>query len=357
MDILEVKGVEIEGIVACLPENTISTKESCFDLYGEKGVETLIKATGIKARCVANPGTTTLDMCVTAAKELFEKNNIALDEIGAVICVTFTPEHIMPADAPSAQSRLGLSNNCMAFDINMACSGYGYGLYMGALLTKQLNKKILVLDGDVQSAYVSKYDKATMPVMGDVGTATLLTPADTEEVWKFAFYSDGNQRNVLYIPAGGSKKKTTIEDITDVIYEDGSKRKNIDIFMDGYGIFKFVAITASKFIKNFMIETKLSDENIDVFVPHQANIYMISELTKKLKIDKGKMWKSGDIYGNPSSASVPLTIAENANNWLKEQKGTRTLFSGFGGGLSISVGSIKLNKNAYYSVIKYGELK
>ena len=185
MDILEVKGVKIGGVVACLPENRIETKDSCLGLYGEKGVETLIKATGIKARCVANTGTTTLDMCVTAAKELIGKTNTALDEIGAVICVTFTPEHIMPADAPSAQSRLGLPNNCMAFDINMACSGYGYGLYIGSLLTKQLNKKVLVLDGDVQSAYVSKLDKATMPVMGDAGTATLLTPSDSEEVWKF----------------------------------------------------------------------------------------------------------------------------------------------------------------------------
>lgn len=357
MDILEVKGIEIEGIVACLPQNTIPTKESCLDLYGEKGVETLIKATGIENRCIVTPGTTSLDLCVSAAQELMLKTQTNTEDIGAVICVTFTPEHIMPADAPSAQSRLGLSNNCIAFDINMACSGYGYGLYVSSLLAKQLNKKVLLLDGDVQSAYVSKSDKATMPVMADVGTATILNPSNSDCIWKFSFYTDGSQRNVLYIPVGGSKKKTTIEDITDVVYEDGSKRKNIDIFMDGYGIFKFVAITASKFIKNFMLETNLYNDNIDVFVPHQANIYMISELTKKLKIDKEKMWKSGDIYGNPSSASVPLTIAENANNWLNKQKGTKTLFSGFGGGLSISVGSINLNKNAYYSVIKYGEIE
>lgn len=355
MDIYYVQGIDISGITACIPDQLIDTRESCIDLFGEKGVETLIKATGIKARGVVKQGTTSLDLCVDAAKNLIEKTNTKPEEIGAVICVTFTPEHIMPADAPRAQSLLGLSNDCIAFDINMACSGFGYGLYVGALLAKQTHKKVLLLDGDVQSTFVSKKDKATMPVMADAGSATLLNPTNTEDIWTFAFYSDGSQRDILCIPSGGSKHKTTEKDIVEIEYNDGSKRKNTDIYMDGYGIFKFVSITASRFIKDFMVANNLNDETIDIFVPHQANIYMISELTKKLKISKDKMWKSGDVYGNPSSASIPLTIAKNAEKWFVEKNVGNVLFSGFGGGLSISVGNIKLKKNAYYSVIKYGD--
>ena len=97
----------------------------------------------------------------------------------------------------------------------------------------------------------------------------------------------------------------------------------------------------------------ITNENLDIWVPHQANIYMITELTKKLKIDKEKMWKSGDIYGNPGSSSVPLTIAENASRFFASNEGTNTLFSGFGGGMSISIGNIDLNKNGCYKVIDY----
>jgi len=353
MDILSVKNVQIAGVVACLPEKLIDNAEACKDLYGD-GVETLIKATGIKARALANPGTTSLDLGVTAAKEVMAKTNTQPEEIGAVICVTFTPEHLMPADAPSAQHRLGLANNCVAFDVNMACSGYCYGLYLGAMLCSQLRKKVLVLDGDIQSAYCSKKDKGTMPVMADIGTATLLEYRENVNPWHFSFYTDGSQRDVLKIPAGGSKNSVQLADLEYKEYEDGSQRRNIDIAMDGFGIFKFVAMNVSKFIKQFMEEQGLSQDKVDIFVPHQANIFMIGQLAKKLKIDAEKMWVSGDVYGNPSSGSVPLTIAHNATKWFEKGKGAKTLFSGFGGGLSISVGEIELNKDGYYEVIKYG---
>ena len=350
MDILKISGVEIAGVCGCLPENLIDNREACKPLYGD-GVETLIKATGINARAVVNKGTTTLDLCVKAAQKLLDETKTAPEEIGAVICVTFTPEHLMPADSPSAQFRLGLPNNCMAFDLNMACSGYGYGLYLGASIASQLNKKVLVLDGDVQSAYTSPEDKATMPVLADAGTATLLKPNPAAPEWHFSFYTDGTGSKVLYIPAGGAKEATRPEDLEAIEREDGSKRRNADIYMDGFAIFKFVSITACHFIQDYMSAREITPESLDAFVPHQANIYMITQLTKKLKIEKEKMWKCGDIYGNPSSASVPLTIAANGNNLPCGH----TLFSGFGGGLSVSVGDIYINKDAYYGITKITE--
>lgn len=353
MDVLSIEGVAVKGIVACLPQNKVDTEQSCLPMYGASGVKTLIKATGIESKRIASVGTTSLDLCVYAANELLKKTQTKLESVGAVICVTFTPEHIMPADAPSAQHRLGLSKEILAFDINMACSGYGYGLYVAGLLAKQLKKNVLLLDGDVQSAYLSNHDKSTAPVMADAGTATLVAPSNDVSKWNFSFYTDGEKCKSLYIPAGGSKQKTSESDIVDIEYEDGSRRKNTEIYMDGFEIFKFVALPTCKFIKTFMEDQHLSDESIDIFVPHQANIYMITELTKKLKISKEKMWKSGDKYGNPSSASVPLTIAENAAKWFSENRGSRMLFSGFGGGLSASVGKIDLNKDACYSVVEY----
>lgn len=354
MDILKISGVKIDGVVACLPENILNNRTSCATLYGN-GIETLIKATGVEARCVANQGTTSLDLNVAAAKVLLEDTNTNPEKLGGVICVTFTPEYLMPADGPAAQSRLGLGNESIAFDINMACSGYGYGLYIASTFVKATGKKFLLLNGDVQTAYVSLEDKATVPVLADVGTATLLAPTEESSQWKFSFYTDGSRRECLYIKAGGVKHPTTAEDLVETEYPDGSKRRNTAIFMDGYEIFRFVALDATKFIKSFMDIVEVTPDILDVFVPHQANIYMIQQVTKKLRISSEKMWKSGDIYGNPASASVPLTIAHNAANWFikNDIEAANTLFSGFGGGLSISVGHISLNKNAVYKVVSY----
>lgn len=354
MDILKIDGVRVAGIVACLPARSLDNREACRELYGD-GVDTLIKATGILKRRVVEPGTTALDLYTRAAEDLLQKTGTAPEEIGAIVCVTFTPAHLMPADAPAVQARLGVPNGCLAFDVNMACSGYGYGLYLGATIARQMNKKVLVLDGDIQSAFVSVQDKATLPVLSDAGTATLLEPDAGAAPWSFGFYTDGSDQSVLLIPAGGSQQPTKAEDIELREYEDGSRRRNTDLYMDGFAIFKFVAMTASRFIREFMEQRSLTAENIDVFVPHQANIYMITQLTKKLKIPAEKMWKSGDIYGNPGSTSVPLTIAENAGKWFAAGGGKRTLLSGFGGGLSITVADIELNSDGVYSVIEYQE--
>ncbi len=356
MNILTIKGVKIDGVVACLPENKLDNEKACEPLYGPN-VETLIKATGIETRYVANEGTTALDLNTAAAKRLLAITNTVPAELGGVICVTFTPEHLMPGDAAAAQTRLGIDNECIAFDINMACSGYGYGLYVASTLVKATGKKFLLLNGDTQTAYVSKEDKATMPVLSDVGTATLLVPTQENNEWKFSFYSDGSNKEVLYIKAGGTRYPMTQNDLIAREYEDGSKRRDADIYMNGYEVFRFVALDVSRFIKKFMDNIEISEEDINAFVPHQANIYMIQQLTKKLKIDKEKMWKSGDIYGNPASASVPLTIAHNAGKWFadSDSDNAEMLISGFGGGLSISVGKIQLNKAAKYQVFKYYE--
>lgn len=350
---VSVSGVRLAGVVACLPEQLLDNRVACEELFGDS-VETLIKATGIEKRAIAAPGTTALDLNVAAARALLDATGTAPDEIGAVVCVTFTPEYLMPSDAPSAQHRLGLPTDVMAFDVSIACSGYGYGLYLGATLARATNKKVLVLDGDVQSAYVSNTDKATVPVMADVGTASLIVGDDSAEPWDFAFYTDGSQREALFVPAGGTRRPTRPEDLEPITYEDGSSRRDVDIFMDGFAIFRFVALTASKFIKEFMTVEAIEPDSLDAFVPHQANIYMIGQLAKKLRIADAMTWKSGHLFGNPASASIPLTIAHHQSTHAAEAG--RTLIAGFGGGLSISVGVLRLPGDSVYQVIEYGEV-
>lgn len=278
----------------------------------------------------------------------------AVEDIGAVIFVTFTPDKLMPFNAGIVQDKLGLSKEIPSFDISLACSGYAYGLYVASTFAKASGKKVMLLDGDIQSAYMSPYDKSTVPVMADAGSATLVSFDNTETEWMFTFYTDGTGRTSLMIPAAGSASPVKAEDLEYRDFEDDGKRRNIDIYMDGFAIFRFVASDVSKWLLRFLGETKESAKTIDSFVPHQANMYMIKKLARKLKFDWEKStWQSGDAVGNSASATVPVTIAFDAERVLDKEKTNRVLISGFGGGLSASAGIITLDPNAYYKFFQY----
>lgn len=351
MDISTVSGVSILGVYACLPDLVLDNAETCRPLYGDS-VGTLIKSVGIKKRYIASKGVSSLDLCVEAARRLIVDTGVMGKDIGAVICVTFTPDRLMPANAIGAQARLGLSTNTLAFDIGLACSGYGYGLFVAGLLAKQLQKNVLLLDGDVQSAFVSPLDKGALPVMADAGTATLISPNGCNDMWRFAFYSDGAKREILSIKAGGSKYPVTQQSLEYKPVSDGGQRRDIDIAMDGFGIFSFVAQTVSDLLRQFMQQIELVPDAVDAFVPHQANIYMIRQLAKKLRIPEDKLWVSGDEFGNSASATVPVTIAYVGEKGLTKDSNT-ILLSGFGGGLSASIGLVTINRTTKLGCFQY----
>lgn len=322
MNVQEISGVKIEGVYACLPKNVEDNLARCTEVYGsEARAQSVVKATGINRRRIAESGVTSLDLCTNAARALFDDAKVDPSEIGAVICVTFTPAQSMPCNACQAQTRLGIPPNIIAFDIGLACSGYAYGLYVASLLAKHIGKKVLLLDGDVQSPVTKKDDEATVPVLADAGTATLLSPSEETAAWKFAFMSMGEGGEALQLPFGGH------------------------ISMDGFAVFKFVAMDVSKFIKDFMAKIETTPESFDHFVPHQANVYMIKQLAKTLRFKPEAMCVSGDEVGNSASATVPVTMA-----WCDAHG--KLLISGFGGGLSASVASINIVASAKMKVLE-----
>lgn len=328
MKTLTLDGVEIRSVYSCLPLRSEDNLARCSEIYGSeaKGLS-IVKATGIKARRVVDEGTTSLDLCVSAAERLIKDTGVSTDEIGAVIDVTFTPARTMPCNACQAQARLGLPKNIIAFDINLACSGWAYGLYTAGMFAKACGKKVLLLDGDTQTTHMDKSDIATVPVMSDAGTATLVEPTvESGTPWQFAFLTDGGKGDTLTLPFGGT------------------------IAMDGLGIFKFVTMDVLYFIRDFMAQIGATPETLDAFVPHQANVFMIQQIAKKLKFTSEQLWLSGDVFGNSSSATVPTTIAYCA----KPGEARKILVSGFGGGLSASVGVIELGADCKYKVFDYG---
>lgn len=353
MEIFTVKGVRVDGVAACVPERKIDNASDLQEMYGEEA-GLIMESTGIRTRYLANPGTSSSDLCLECARKLLEGTETAAEDLGAVLFVTFTPDALMPFNAALIHEKLGCPKEIPAFDLSLACSGYAYGMYMAALFAKASGKKVLLLDGDIQSAYMSRFDKSTVPVMADAGSATLLAPDDSENEWRFTFYTDGSGRESLIIPAGGSARPVKAEDLEYREYSDGGKRRATDIYMDGFAIFRFVASDVSRWLLRFLAETGESAETIDSFVPHQANMYMIKKLARKLKFDwETATWQSGDAVGNSASATVPVTIAFDAKKKMKPDRTNRVLISGFGGGLSASAGVITLEPGASYHFFQY----
>ena len=211
MNVLTIGGVKIEGLAACVPAHAVENEAK------------VAQATGIVTRRIAAKGTTVADLCVKAAEKMLADTNSKPEDFGAVLCVSFTQHNRMPATAIEAQVRLGLPKDVVAFDVSLACSGWGYGLYLAGLLAQQTGKKVLLLDGDVQSAFVGEGDAATAPLLGDAGTATVVGIDSHPETqrrrdgWRFSFVADGEKGGALKLEEGGT------------------------IQMDGFGVFKFVA--------------------------------------------------------------------------------------------------------------------
>lgn len=307
MQILKLTGVRIDGVVAAVPARAVENVEA--------------PSTGIRFRRQAEPGESALDYAVRAAEVLMRNCGTRPEEIGAVISVSFTQFERMPASAVRAQHRLGLPGGLIAFDVMLACSGYGYGLYLAGLLARQTGRRVLLLDGDVQSAFQNPADVGTRAVLADGATATLVSPGG-DAVWEFAFAADGAKGDLLRLPRGGQ------------------------IAMDGFGVFKFVASDVVALLRAFLTATGVEPSQIDAFVPHQANVYMIRQLTQSLGIAADRLWISGDVFGNLSSASVPTTIAHAGRGGLE-----RVLLSGFGGGLSFFAALVNLPPDCRLTVV------
>ena len=333
MEILRADGLRIAGICACLPKNAVRNEAK------------VAEATGIVTRRIAAEGTTVVDLCVKAAERVMSETGAKPDDFGAILCVSFTSRDRMPAAAVQAQARLGLPKSLIAFDVSLACSGWGYGLYLAGLLARETGKKVLLLDGDVQSAFTGN-DESTAPLLADGGTATVVERLEiiaeapprgalTEyrvsprsdfrndlqaQHWLFSFIADGAKGEALRLSHGETIK------------------------MDGFGVFKFVATDVVSYIKEFALQCSPSPSAF-TFVPHQPNAYMVRQLAKSVGIDEARTAVSCDELGNLSSASVPATIA-----W----KGVRgpVLFAGFGGGLSVSLGLIDLDDACKLSVLE-----
>ena len=308
---MRIEGVDIEAVFGCVPENSVDNVAGLTALVGAEKAESIVKATGFTTRRVAPEGTDVIDLALPAAKRALEGTDPA--DIGGIIAVSFSSRDRFPALSARLQHALCLPTSVAAYDISMACSGWVYGLCSAAQMVRLTGKKVLLVDGDVQSAWTDRSDANTLAVMGDGASATLLAPGDG--VWDFAFYTDGGGADAL--------------------------RCRETISMDGFGVFRFVAGPVRKFLATLIQKSSLpvgTDPSLPVgtdpvFVPHQANMYMVRQLADALKL-RDRTIGSGAKYSNTGSCSAALSMADGMDGLLNVSGRTPVLIAGFGAGLS-----------------------
>lgn len=329
--LLDVDKVRIAGVAACLPSAAEDNLARCTALYGDAArARNVVQTTGIRTRRVAAPSVSSLDLCTAAARRVLDVCGVSPSACGAVVAVTFTPERLMPGNACQAQTRLGLPTDALAFDVGLACSGYPYGLYLAGTLARATGRPALLLDGDVQTAVLDPQDGATVPVMADAGTATLVLPApDAVRPWQFGFLTDGAAGAALSVPRGGT------------------------MTLDGFALFKFAAMDVSRFLCDFLAAASCPPAAVSAFVPNQSTLFTMRKLAQQLGIDAARLWISGDVFGNSASASVPVTIAHCAPAARTAEGWPNLLVAGFGGGLSASAARVDLRADCRFALFDH----
>jgi len=334
-----IDGIKFDAIYSCVPHRKVKSS----DYYHFSEAESLLfeKTTGIKERRVASEEITCSDLCYRAAENLLKDTRVDRGEIEVLIFVSQSPDHFLPSTAIILQERLKLPQNCMAFDINLGCSGYVYGLSVISSLLKNGLKKGLLLVGDKSTISTSFNDKSTHPLFGDAGTATLLSCDEQADSMFFNLQSDGSGKDAIIIEYGHSRFPYNKYIDEEIEYDPGIKRSRNHLALDGVKVFNFALKEVAKSINQCLEYAQISKEKVDFFVLHQANKLINDSVRKKMKVTEDKFPMSISKFGNTSSASIPLTISVSLQEQIKKQHLT-LLLSGFGVGLSWASVSLKI---------------
>ena len=345
------KTSRITAIAHALPTNYIS-QEELEERFGAKPVRSISKLSGIFERRVVAPGQCASDLAYAAAKRLIEYTGIDPATIGLLTFASQTPDYRIPATSSVLQGRLGLSEKCCTFDINQACSSFIHSLQVAhSMVVAGTTKRALVLNADALTTLINPRDKGLVTLHGDGAAAALVESSEKEQggIEFLETGTDGTKFKLLMVPAGGARMPSSPETRMEVTYEDGCVRNLEQICMDGPAVFHFGVYKVADVLKDAMKSLKLTIDDFDMVLLHQANKTMVDLLYRALHVPMEKRFYYLEKTGNSSGASLPSLLS---HAWREGaiKGGARTLLAAFGGGLSWGVLSIKWPKNIVAAV-------
>ncbi len=325
--------MKIQYVEVYLPEKIITNQdlESEFPNWSSEKIESKI---GISQRHIAEEKETAVDLGEKAALKLLNKYD--KDQVDFLLFCTQSPDHFLPTSACILQERLELRTDIGAIDYNLGCSGYVYGLALAkGLLASNIAKCILLITAETYSKHINKKDIANRAIFGDGATATIISKETIDEndnLGEFVLGTDGKGQNNLIVK-NGAFRSTYSEDAEELTYGNGNIYTDNDLFMNGPEIFNFTIEKIPHLVNQVLERNKLCLEDIDYFIFHQANKYMLNYLRRKAKIPKEKFHINMSDSGNTVSNSIPIALQDCINN-KNVSTGSKVMLVGFGVGYS-----------------------
>lgn len=320
----------IKAISYALPD-TVVTNEDLVKDFPEWSVDKIASKIGVDKRHVCKDNETAVDLAIKAGEKLFlEHTKITKSEIDFVILCTQSPDYFLPTSACLVQDRLGLRTDIGAFDFNLGCSGYVYGLSIAkGLLFGGIAENVLLITAETYSKHLHPKDKGNRTIFGDAATATVISQDGFAEIGKFSLGTDGRGAENLMVKTGGMKFRKAINDLS---FDDNANPKSSDyLFMDGSEIFNFTMEAVPVLVNDTLKKNNLEQQDIDLFVFHQANKYMMNFIRKKIKIEESKFYYCMEDVGNTVSSTIPIALCEAKFSDILKGK---ILLAGFGVGYS-----------------------
>lgn len=305
------------GTGSCLPGNPVSNNE-----LAARGIDTndewIVTRTGIRSRYLAEPGTTSSELGLLAARRALEMAGVAGNELDLIIVATSTPDFIFPSTACLIQGRLG-NKGAAAFDVQAVCAGFTYALGIAEKFIRSgSHKKALVIGAEVFSRILDWQDRGTCVLFGDGAGAVVLEASDRPGILASAMHADGSQSGILNVPGQISGGQVTGDPF---------------LRMDGQSVFKFAVRVLAEVAEEVCLTAGIRTSDVDWLIPHQANIRIIDATGKKLGVDRSKVIVTVDRHGNTSAASVPLALDEAVRDG-RIRRGQKVLLEGVGGGFT-----------------------
>jgi len=311
-----VENIALRGIASAVPAE-ISPLSNEVEKFGLDTIAKIVATTGIQNRRIAQPGMRASDLCHVAGSRLLECLDWDPKSVGLIVFLSQTADYVLPSTACTLQDRLGLSKSAAAFDVPLGCSSYAYGLWIASSLLNTLDAtRALVLVGDTLTQNVSQNERTLWPLFGDAGTATAIERDPGAPSMHFDFGTDGS-----------GYKHLMIEKPRD---NDFAPRT---LHMDGPAVFSFTLREVPPMVKRLLDNSQTEATEIDKWVFHQANEFILRNLQKRLRVPDEKFVVDLANWGNTSGATIPLAICSSLREALR-QKDQRLLLAGFGVGLS-----------------------
>jgi 3-oxoacyl-[acyl-carrier-protein] synthase III len=321
--------VSITGLGCHVPERVVTNAE--LSQLVDTSDEWIVERTGIRERRIAGPEEALSDLALPAAEQALGAAGVKAQDVDLLIVATVTPDMAFPSTGALLADRLG-AKDAAAYDLSAGCTGFMYAIAQAhGMVAAGLAKKALVVGGDVLSKIMNWHDRSTCILFGDGAGAVMLERVSEGGFLGFELGADGAGGIDLQLPAGGSRMPTSAETVGNGAHY---------VQMNGRAVFKFATRVLVSSAEAVLAECDATVEDVDVYVPHQANVRIIDHATKKLGIDPERVVVNVDRYGNTSSGSIPLALAD-AQTDGRLRKGELVLMTGMGAGLTWGSGLLE----------------